>query len=105
MARLLSFVSAVLLGASSFASGTASPSDIETYLCSHNKVRAEHGADPLIWNTTLASAAQTWADGCVFQHSGGSLGPYGAPENLAAGTGSGFDIKAAIKLWTDEVCK
>jgi hypothetical protein len=26
-------------------------------------------------------------------------------ENLAAGTGSGFDIAAAIKSWTDEVCE
>jgi hypothetical protein len=26
-------------------------------------------------------------------------------ENLAAGTGSAYDIAAAIKSWTDEVCK
>lgn len=77
MARLASFVSAMILAASAFASGTTSPSDIDTYLSSHNTVRAEHGAVPLVWNTTLASAAQTWVDRCVFVHSGGSLGPYG----------------------------
>ena len=26
-------------------------------------------------------------------------------ENLAAGTGSGYDIAAAIKSWTDEACE
>ncbi|KAJ3528656.1 hypothetical protein NM688_g7967 [Phlebia brevispora] len=45
--------------------------------------------------------AQQWANGCVFQHSGGTLGPFG--ENLAAGTGSSYDIAAAVKSWTDEV--
>ncbi len=27
-----------------------------------------------------------------------------ATENLAAGTGSSYDIAAAVKSWTDEVC-
>jgi hypothetical protein len=49
----------------------------------------------------LASAAQQWANNCKFVHSGGSLGPFG--ENLAAGTGSSYDIAAAVKSWTDEV--
>ena len=26
-------------------------------------------------------------------------------ENLAAGTGSSYDIAAAVKSWTDEVCE
>jgi len=78
-----------------------STSDIDQYLSGHNTVREQHGAVDLTWNDTLASAAQQWANGCKFEHSGGSLGPYG--ENLAAGTGSDFDIAAAIKLWTDEV--
>jgi len=49
----------------------------------------------------LASKAQQWANGCVFQHSGGSLGPFG--ENLAAGTGSSYGISAAVGSWTAEV--
>ncbi|KAI0932293.1 hypothetical protein AcV5_004441 [Taiwanofungus camphoratus] len=78
-----------------------SSSDIAEYLSDHNTVRAQHGAAPLSWNGTLATAAQQWANNCVFQHSGGSLGPYG--ENLAAGTGSSYGIDAAIQSWTNEV--
>ncbi|KAG6878413.1 hypothetical protein C0993_007014 [Termitomyces sp. T159_Od127] len=76
-------------------------SDIDAYLSAHNKVRAQHGAAPLTWSNNLASKAQTWANNCVFKHSGGSLGPFG--ENLAAGTGSSYGIPTAIKGWTDEV--
>ncbi|KAG5733257.1 Protein PRY1 [Termitomyces sp. T112] len=98
MVYLAPFLSAVLLAASAFAQ--TSSSDIATYLSSHNTVRAQHGAAPLTWNTTLASKAQTWANKCVFKHSGGTLGPFG--ENLAAGTGSAYNIQAAVKSWTDE---
>jgi pathogenesis-related protein 1 len=56
---------------------SASDSDIDQYLSSHNTVREQHGAADLTWNDPLASAAQQWASGCVFQHSGGSLGSYG----------------------------
>lgn len=75
-------------------------SDIGQYLSAHNRFRAQHGADPLTWNTELASKAQEWANKCVFQHSHGALGHYG--ENLAAGTGADYDITAAVKSWTDE---
>jgi len=70
-------------------------------LAGHNSIRAQHGAADLTWNDTLASEAQQWANGCVFKHSGGSLGPFG--ENLAAGTGPTYGIPDAIKSWTDEV--
>jgi len=52
-------------------------SDIQAYLSAHNNMRAKHGAKALTWSEPLASKAQQWADGCVFKHSGGSLGPYG----------------------------
>ena len=52
-------------------------SDIDAYLKGHNTVRAQHGAAALTWDENLASKAQQWANGCVFKHSGGSLGPYG----------------------------
>jgi len=54
----------------------------------------------LTWSNTAAAAAQKWADNCVFQHSGGTLGPFG--ENLAAGTGSGYGIPQALASWADE---
>ncbi|RDB29251.1 Protein PRY1 [Hypsizygus marmoreus] len=82
-------------------SGSTISSDIEAYLSSHNSVRANHGAAPLTWSDDLAAKAQQWANGCVFEHSGGSLGSFG--ENLAAGTSSVFNIQAAVKSWTDEV--
>jgi len=93
--------SSTLAPAPSSAGSTTSGSDIDQYLSAHNSVRLQHGASPLTWSSTLASAAQQWVDGCKFQHSGGSLGPYG--ENLAAGTGNSYDIAAAIESWTDEV--
>ena len=58
-------------------SGSTSNDDISQYLSAHNTVRAQHGAVALTWNDEAASKAQQWANGCVFQHSGGSLGPYG----------------------------
>jgi len=54
----------------------------------------------LSWSDDLASKAQEWANNCRFEHSGGSLGPFG--ENLAAGTGSDFDIAKAVQGWKDE---
>lgn len=84
-------------------SGSTSPADIQAYLTAHNTVRAQHGAVPLTYSQSLAAKAQQWANGCVFQHSGGTLGPLG--ENLAAGTGSGYGIPQAIGSWTDEVCE
>ncbi|KAG6911826.1 hypothetical protein DXG01_000073 [Tephrocybe rancida] len=82
-------------------SGSTASSDVQSYLSSHNTIRAQHGAAALTWSDDLASKAQTWANKCVFQHSGGTLGRLG--ENLAAGTGSSYGIQSAIKSWTDEV--
>ncbi|KAF8516969.1 PR-1-like protein [Hysterangium stoloniferum] len=81
-------------------SGATSPGDIALYLSTHNAARAAHGASPLTYSQSLAAKAQQWVDGCVFKHSGGTLGPFG--ENLAAGTGDGYGIKEAIASWTGE---
>ncbi|KAF7293308.1 SCP domain-containing protein [Mycena chlorophos] len=75
----------------------ASDQDVQSYLNGHNSVRAAHGANPLQWNNTLASKAQTWANKCTNHHSGGTLGPFG--ENLAAQTGGNFTIPAAMDSW------
>jgi len=61
--------------AASGASNTlVSLADQEAYLSAHNTVRNNHKAVSLIWNDTLSSVAQTWANGCKFQHSGGKFG-------------------------------
>jgi uncharacterized protein YkwD len=57
--------------------GSTPESDIQAYLSGHNSVRAQHGAAALTWSDDLAGKAQQWANGCKFQHSGGSLGPFG----------------------------
>ena len=62
---------------SSSSSGDVSADDVQTYLDAHNSARAQYGADPLSWSDDLSALAQQWANGCVFQHSGGTLGPYG----------------------------
>jgi pathogenesis-related protein 1 len=77
----------------------ASPEDQQAYLDAHNSVRAQHGAAALTWDSSLSDAAQSWGERCVFEHSGGSLGPFG--ENLFAVTGSGTPA-GAVKAWTDE---
>jgi len=57
-------------------------SDIKAYLDDHNDFRALHGADPLIWDDSLADEAQQWADRCQFVHSQGQLGPNGGQFSL-----------------------
>jgi hypothetical protein len=76
-----------------------SAADQKAYLSAHNTFRASHGAAALVWNQTLSDAGAKWAKKCVFQHSGGTLGPFG--ENLFAATGS-TSPAAAVKAWTDE---
>ncbi|KAG7099397.1 hypothetical protein E1B28_001250 [Marasmius oreades] len=88
-------------GSSNSNSGSTPNSDIQTYLSAHNSIRAQHGAADLTWSDDAANKAQTWANNCNFEHSGGKLGAFG--ENLAAGTGGSYGITAAIKSWTDEV--
>nr|GAT53746.1 predicted protein [Mycena chlorophos] len=72
----------------------ASDQDVKSYLNGHNSVRAAHGANPLQWNNTLASKAQTWANKCTNTHSGGTLGPFG-------GTGD-YNISSAINNWVTD---
>ena len=59
-----------------------SSSDISAYLSAHNTVRSQHRVSPLTWSNDLATKAQSWANGCVFQHSGGKLGPYGGESRI-----------------------
>jgi len=93
-------VSSTPTTAVSGASGGMDATQVAEFLQLHNAIRAQHGAAPLTWSNKLATAGEGWADKCVFDHSNHTLGPYG--ENLAAGTGSGYDVPQAMKTWTDE---
>ncbi|XP_050366899.1 pathogenesis-related leaf protein 6-like [Argentina anserina] len=72
----------------------------QDYLDAHNTARAQVGVTNIIWNSTVAAYAQSYANSrisdCNLVHSGG---PYG--ENLAKGTGS-FSGTAAVNLWVAE---
>ena len=59
------------------------------------------GAGPLTWSTEAADFAASWAGKCKFDHSGDTR--FG--ENLAAGTGEGFDAAAGFSGWANEACK
>jgi len=89
------------LPANKFTSKHATSHHITPYLDAHNQVRALHGADDLVWNSTLAEKAQEWASLCSFQHSDGLLldTPYG--ENIVAATGE-FSIAAAVQTFTED---
>ncbi|KAJ7794826.1 PR-1-like protein, partial [Mycena leptocephala] len=99
--QILKLCCVLLLSSTSTAAISMNTGEFQAYLAAQNSVWAQHGV---------------WADGCVFQHSAGTLGPflrYGScnplvvsgfifpPENLAAGTGD-FTIQDAINAWTSE---
>ncbi|KAM0802503.1 CAP domain-containing protein, partial [Usnea florida] len=65
-----------------------------TILNSTNTYRTLYNASALIWNTSLATYATTWASKCQFTHSSGSPG-----ENLAQGYAN---VTAAVDAWGDE---
>lgn len=102
---------------------SSSSSGLESdMLADHNSFRAQHGASSMTWNNEMASKAQQWANGCVFKHSGGTLGPFGGKymtpvgflfqhfnslcvENLAAGTGTSYSADTGFGQWTAEQCQ
>lgn len=68
----------------------------------HNAARAAVMPVPstplpaLMWSPTVAAAAQTWANKCMFQHSGNGYG-----ENIYADTGQGGP-QAVVADWVSE---
>lgn len=86
-------------------SSSGLPPALQTLLDSHNRVRAQHCAQPLQWSTRLAASAQAWADrlrakGCAFEHSQTKYG-----ENLAAGSQGALDAEGVTAMWYDEIGK
>ncbi|KAL4782522.1 CAP domain-containing protein [Aspergillus varians] len=60
-----------------------------------NAWRTAYNASSLVWNNTLATFANKWAEKCMWEHSGG---PYG--ENLAFGYAN---ASSAVRAWGVEV--
>lgn len=46
----------------------------QTALDLHNTYRSRHRAGNLVWNASLAASSQSWANSCVWAHSGGNYG-------------------------------
>jgi uncharacterized protein YkwD len=71
-------------------------------LDAHNRVRAQHCAEPLVWSDTLERAAKSWVDhlagsGCQLQHSQTQYG-----ENIAGGSPSTQTPEGVVALWYRE---
>lgn len=58
----------------------------------HNRARANHGATPLVWNTTCEDAARTAAAVCDFQHHVVN----GQGQNLFTVSGDMFNVTGGI---------
>ncbi|TYI98411.1 hypothetical protein E1A91_D01G212600v1 [Gossypium mustelinum] len=95
--KLSSAICFMTLCLSHFSEAQNSPQD---FVKAHNVIRAAVGVGPLVWNRTVASYAQKYADkrmkDCEMEH---SYGPYG--ENLAEGYGN-LDGVDAVKMWASE---
>jgi len=69
----------------------------------HNEARANVNPPaptplpPLVWSPTIAAVAQSYAENCVWEHSGGQYG-----ENLYANTGASTPA-AVVGGWVSEV--
>ncbi|KAE8267667.1 hypothetical protein A4X09_0g4679 [Tilletia walkeri] len=64
----------------------------------HNMYRARHGAPALTWDNNLAAFAATWANKCIWAHSGG---PYG--ENGASSVGMDMTMADSVAMWYGEI--
>lgn len=83
---------------SSQSSSSNAPSEYAQLMVDiHNKLRAQHSAGTLEWDSTLALYAQNYAD--LFQCSLNLVHSKQYPENLAVGYGNGPD---AVQAWYDE---
>jgi uncharacterized protein YkwD len=70
----------------------------------HNKVRAQYGASPLVWNQTLADLSAGWSKQCQWKHTSDdevkSKGGYG--QNYAANYPPPSDMEPNFSGWAGE---
>jgi pathogenesis-related protein 1 len=103
-----------VLGAARIASAQPPTSaEIQTILSLHNQARCAvnppaESMPALVWDTTLASVAQNWADQETFGHNANRTSDYAAlggsgyvGENIALGMGSAT-LAGLVNLWIEE---
>ncbi|MCK8600455.1 CAP domain-containing protein [Desulfoferrobacter suflitae] len=78
MAAMVALLAAGLFFVFSPKAFCATTAEIEQWLQAHNNYRALHGSPALIWNSTIGTSAQTYANSCPLVHSGSAYG-----ENIA----------------------
>ncbi|MGF1460450.1 MAG: S-layer homology domain-containing protein [Leptolyngbyaceae cyanobacterium] len=85
------------------ATSTLSQVEVVALLEAHNRYRAEVGVAPLTWSTQLATSAQTWANGLVFEHSeAGATRLTNTGENLAVDIGDTSPLAVMVDRWARE---
>lgn len=82
---------------------------INTWVTEHNRIRADVGQGPVIWNDDIAKGALEYSTKCKFEHSDQNTRKLNGTnsvilgENLAYGVPySVYDDKDIMKLWEDE---
>lgn len=84
----------------------AAPATSSVWVTEHNRIRADVGQRPVVWNDTLAQGALEYSAKCIFQHSDQNSRTYNGNilgENLAYGSPYDYyDDKAIVKMWEDE---
>ena len=86
----------------SAAPGDKAPPEGQAILDAHNRLRASHCAEPLVWSDALARGAKAWVDhlaakGCMLQHSETQYG-----ENISGGSASTQTSDQVASLWYSE---
>jgi len=85
------------------ASGDPEPASQMGMTAAHNAARgrvmpaASPEIPPLMWSATIATTAQSWAERCVFEHSGGKYG-----ENIYASAGKDASASDVVASWASE---
>jgi len=102
----LALIAALCVGGPASAGPTELAAQMpDRILAAHNKVRAEAGAPPLIWDRALGDAAANYAVYLAltnsFQHSDQSHRP-DIGENLWMGTRGAFSFEAMVDGWSSE---
>ncbi|KAG2500272.1 hypothetical protein HYH03_001850 [Edaphochlamys debaryana] len=70
-------------------------------LAAHNAIRRLSGVPDLVWDDSIAQAAQSWANQCGFDHE--PTDRWG--ENLVTGGGgSTEDFVNGVNMWGSEIC-